>query len=108
MSKQGYRYNSPHASIIKNYEKNNNKYVISMNYLFADDNVGWEYYYGSFNDVKNGANSIVKAYDENGTYLNAQEYLDNNYNNIKDKLATYTYVFELKKDNLVLTDFSIN
>jgi hypothetical protein len=108
MSKQGYRYHSPEASIIKNYETKDNRYIISMNYLFPDDNVGAEYYYGSLTDVKNETNSIVKASDDNGNYLNAQEYLENNYNNIKDKLATYTYVFEFKNDNLILTNFSIN
>lgn len=106
-SKEMYKYMLPHASKVKSYEKNNNQYIISMNYLFPDGDVGFEYYYGSLTDVKNGTNSIVKAYDDNGTYLNAQQYLDNNYNNIKDKLTTYNYTFEVKNNKLILTNFSI-
>lgn len=107
-SKEMYKYMLPQASKVKNYEKNGNQYIISINYLFPDDTVGFQYYYGSLTDVKNGTNSIVKAYDDSGTYLNAQEYLDNNYNNIKNKLATYNYTFEITNNKINLVNFSIN
>ena len=106
-SKEMYKYLLPQASKVKNYEKKNNQYIISMNYLFPDSDVGFEYYYGSLIDVKNGANSVVKAYDANG-YIDAQKYLDENYNNIKDKLATYNYTFEIVNNKINLVNFSIN
>lgn len=107
-SKDIYKYRIPLASKVKNYEKTDNKYVISMNYLFPDDNVGFQYYYGSLTDSKNKTNSIVKASDDNDNYFDAQEYLDNNYNNIKDKLATYNYTFEITNNKITFVDFSIN
>lgn len=107
-SKGIYQYRLPHASKVKSYEKSSNQYIISMNYLFPDDDFEWQYYYGSLNDVKNGENSVVKAYNDNGTSLNAQEYLDNNYNDIKDKLATYNYTFEIRNNKINLVNFSIN
>lgn len=106
-SKAMYKYKVPDASKVKNYEKKDNQYIISMNYLFPDVVPGPSYYHGSLTDAKNETNPIIKAYDDNNNYLNAQEYLDNNYNSIKDKLATYTYTFELKNDNLVLTNYSV-
>ena len=106
-SKEMYKYLLPQASKVKNYEKKNNQYIISMNYLFPDSDVGFEYYYGSLIDVKNGANSVVKAYDANG-YIDAQKYLDENYNNINDKLATYNYTFDIVNNKINLVNFSIN
>ena len=105
-SKSMYNYHIPHASIVKDFKKNGNKYTIYMNYLFADDMVGTQYYHGSITDALDEKNSIVKAYDDE-EYIDAQKYLDDNYSKIKDNLATYTYVFELKNDKLLLTDFSI-
>lgn len=106
-SKEMYKYMLPMASKVKNYEKKNNQYTISMNYLFPDDTVGFQYYYGSLTDIKKQINSIVKAYDDNG-YLDAQKYLDDNYNNIKDKLTTYNYTFEVANNKIKLVNFSIN
>lgn len=106
-SKEMYKYMLPKASKVENYEKKNNQYTISMNYLFPDSDVGFEYYYGSLTDVKNGANSVVKAYDSNG-YIDAQKYLDDNYDNIKDKMATYNYTFEIINNKINLVNFSID
>lgn len=97
-------YNLPQASKVKNYEKDGDKYIISMNYLFPNDIVGITDYYGSLNDAKNKTNAIVTYED----YFNVQEYLNNNYDNIKDKLATYNYTFEVTNNKINLVDFSIN
>lgn len=114
----GHMYILPVASIVKSYEKKFNQYVISMNYLFSDAEliINSKYYYGSITDLKNGINPIVKSCEfvtENEgmtppNCLDAQEYLDNNYNDIKDSLPTYTYVFEKQNGKIILTDFSIN
>lgn len=114
----GHMYILPVASIVKSYEKKSNQYVISMNYLFSDAEliINSKYYYGSITDLKSGINPIVKSCEvvienEGRTHLNcldAQEYLDNNYNDIKDSLATYTYIFEKQNGKIILTDFSIN
>ena len=106
-SKEIYNYITPGAKRVKKFEKNGNKYIISMNYLFADDNEGFNYYYGSSNNKFDEKYKVVKAYDDNGNYINAQEYLDNNYETIKDKLATYNYTFEIKNNKLILTNYSI-
>ena len=107
-STESFKYLFPRASKVKSYAKKGEQYIISMNYLFPDDRVGFEYYYSNIDDIKTKTNSIVKAYNENNEYIDAQEYLDNNYDSIKDKLATYTYVFEFKDEKLVLDSFSIN
>lgn len=104
MSKYIFSYNVPQASRVKNYEKDGDKYIISMNYLFPNDIVGITDYYGSLNDAENKTNAIVTYED----YFNVQEYLDNNYDSIKDKLATYNYTFEVTNNKINLVDFSIN
>ena len=106
-SKSFLYYRRPSASKIENYEKNGNKYTISMNYLFSDSDVGFTSYHGNFNDAIEGTNIIVNAVDKNGEYIDAQKYLDSNYNNIKNKLTTYTYVFEMVNNKLVLIDYYI-
>lgn len=109
-SKSFLKYHMPVANKIKNFNSDDNQYIISMNYLFPDDMLGTQYYHGSITDALNEKNQIVKAYDENdddGEYIDAQKYLDDNYSKIKDKLATYKYVFEVKDGKLILTDFSI-
>lgn len=113
-SKEWLRYKLPVASIVKSYEKKSNQYIISMNYLFADAEyvLDSEYYYGSVVDEKNKTNPIVKSCEVIGEVdiecLDAQEYLDSNYNNIKDSLTTYTYIFEKQNGKIILTDFSID
>lgn len=107
-SKSFYGYHNSAASIIKDFKKDGNKYTISMNYLFADDKMAWQYYYGSLTDALNRKNPIVEAYNENESeYIDAQKYLDSNYDRIKDKLAAYKYVFEVRDGKLILTDFSV-
>ena len=106
-SKEIYNYVTPGAGRVKSFEKNGNKYIISMNYLFPDDHMGFNYYYGSLNNKFDEKYKVVKAYDDNGNYINAQEYLDSNYETIKDKLSTYNYTFEIKNNKLLLTNYSI-
>jgi len=109
-SKSFLKYHMPVANKIKNFNNNGNQYTISMNYLFPDDMLGTQYYHGSIMDALNEKNPIIKAYDETDDdreYIDAQKYLDNNYSKIKENLATYIYVFEVKDDKLLLTDVSV-
>lgn len=107
MSKRNLFYPNKLANKVNSFEKKNNQYVISVNYLFPDDTRGWQYYYGSWDNFTE-ANKIVKAYDDNNQYIDAQKYLDDNYDNIKDKLDTYVYTFEVDNNNNInLVDFSI-
>ncbi len=106
MSKRNLFYANKLPSKVKSFESNGNQYVISINYLFPDDRMAWQYYYGSRNNFTE-SNRVVKATDDNNQYIDAQKYLDDNYDNIKDKLDTYVYTFEVVNNKINLVDFSI-
>lgn len=104
MPKIEYRYRRPHAKKIVSYKSENDIYKISLKYLFPDDQEGYQYYYGDL-EYKN---KIIKAIDENNNYIDVQKYLDENFDSIKDKLATYDYTFKYENNKLILSDFSID
>ena len=87
---------------------------MAIKYLFTDACHVSEYYYGSYSpEDQNESNKIVEQYEnskvnDNNKYIEPQEYLDNNYEKIKDKLDTYVYTFEVDNDGKInLVDFSI-
>lgn len=104
-------FHSNYAYKIKKYEQEGNKYTLAINYLFPDTMPGPKYYYGSYSsEDQNENNKIVKAYEDGipENYINSQEYLDNNYEKIKDKLDTYNYIFEVNNNKIEIVDFYIN
>ena len=103
-------FNCGFANKVENFEKQGNKYIISVKYLFTDVCPVSGYYYGAYsNDDQKESNKIVEAYDSNNNYIDSQKYLDENYDNIKDKLDTYIYTFEVDSNNKInLVDFSVN
>lgn len=102
-SKASLYYSTIWASKVKKYEQNGNKYTVVINYLFADDMDPVNYYSDS-----QKKKVVTSAYDNSGNFIDAKEYLNTNYNSIKDKLIDYTYVFEKQNGKLVLTSFTVN
>ena len=102
------------ASKISDYQVKDDKYILSVQYMFPDTCEGWEKFYGSYGyDEQNESNFIVKAYtgsyeSDNIEYINPKEYLDKNYDSIKNKLDTYIYTFEVNNGKIELVDFSVN
>lgn len=95
---------------------NENNYSISYQYLFTwinhgdvDNNV-----YFSYNDAKNQVNGI-KVFDINGTLnsydelkLQLDEYVEKNYDKIKDKLITHNYEFSYESGKYNLKKFYLS
>ena len=104
MSKMYLNYIYPDAKKVVSYSNDNDVYKISIKYLFPDGHENAQNYYGD-NEQKN---FIVGAYFDGTSRIDAQKYLDENFEIIKDKLATYNYTFKYENNKLVLTDFSIN
>lgn len=102
------------ASKISDYQVKDNKYILSVKYMFPDDCEGWEKFYGSYGyDNQNESNFIVKAYTESFesndiNYIDPKKYLEDNYDSIKDKLDTYIYTFEVNNNKIELVDFSVD
>lgn len=72
-------------------KKKSNTYVISLTYLWSN----LEDYYYTYKDLLNNNYSIKKE----------EDYLENNYNNIKNYVHEYTYIFEKKYDKYLLSGF---
>lgn len=99
-----------YSNVIEFKQLSENEYSISYQYLFTWENHGEvdNNVYFSYEDVKNKVNGIkvfdiqgmLNSYDELEKELN--DYVENNYDSIKDKMVTHNYVFsyELGKYNL--------
>lgn len=88
---------------LDNVINDNNSYILSYKYGFKnidDNNI-----YGSYIDCLNKVNSVY-SYNTNNKEVLKQK-LNQNYNNIKDKLNTYNYIIEVKNESLTLKDFYI-
>lgn len=72
-------------------KKKSNTYIITLTYLWSN----LEDYYYTYKDLLNNNYSIKKE----------EDYLENNYNNIKNYVHEYTYIFEKKYDNYLLSGF---
>lgn len=109
MSKRNLFYCGFKARKFVNYEEKNNQYILSVNYIFPDSCEGWEKFYGAYGyENQNESNFVVNAHNDAMEYIKPQEYLDDNYDSIKDKLDTYVYTFEVDGNNKInLVDFSI-
>ena len=96
------------------FNNENNKYMISVKYIFVDNGDSGDRGlngYGTMDDLKENKNPIVQLYDDNtNTRIidDIQKYLDNNFDTLKNKLATYNYTFEKQNDKIVLTSLSVN
>ena len=90
------------------------KYILSVKYIFVDNYDSGDRGlngYGNMDDLRTNINPIVQLRDDqNNKQLvdDVQNYLDDNFNSLKDKLATYTYTFERQNGKIVLTNMSVN
>ena len=95
------------------FNKENGKYTLSQKYIFVDNNDSGDRGlngYGNMDDLKDSKKPLVQLRDYSGKILvdDIQEYLNDNFDNIKDKLTTYNYTFEKQNDKIILTDLSVN
>lgn len=89
---------------LDNVKKENNSYILSYKYglkSISDNKI-----YGSYNNLINKVNPLQVDNSSNKEVLKQQ--LNNDYNNIKDKLSTYNYIVEVNDNNYILKDFNIN
>lgn len=94
---------SPIYTNVVNVKKKNNIYVITVNHIWKS-NLQPDIMYGSFNDTINKTNMllVVPSEDGNPSKEDINNFIKNNYSDIKDKLHKYTYVFEKKGDKYLL------
>ena len=82
-------------------------YEVDVQYLFTNNEFMYDKganIYGSLDDISDVNKKIVSS--EN---IDAQKYLDDNYDSIKDKLDTYHYVIKVLEDGrILLMDFKVN
>ena len=97
------------------------KYVIVNKYLFSNsyaevtgNDSSKVYIYGDYNSAVKGScmdcDSIGRDLTELDSVFSSEDidrYAISNYDSIKDKLDTYTYVFENKDGHFVLSDYSV-
>ena len=89
---------------LDNVKKENNSYILSYKYglkSISDNKI-----YGSYNNLINKVNPLQVDNSSNKEVLKQQ--LNNDYNNIKDKLSTYNYIVEVNDNNYILKDFNNN
>lgn len=105
-----------YSNVIEFKQLDENEYSISYQYLFTwinhgevDNNV-----YFSYTDAKNQVNGI-KVFDNKGTLnsydelkVELDDYVENNYDKIKDRLITHNYVFSYEHDKYNLKDFYLS
>ena len=101
------------------FEENNNEYTIEYKYIFGNKSgegpAPWTLYYSGI-DAYKGENAFKKFdYDcnESNKYCSdygseANTYIKENYDNIKDKLPIYAYTFKIEDSDLVITSFSVS
>lgn len=98
------------GSVITSSKLQDNKYIISIKYIWSEFLEGFSEtkVYGSYNDAKNDINSLGKVSSDENIIEAGEQYLDNNYLDIKDKLDEYVYTFEKIDNNYKLVDFYVN
>ena len=101
------------ADKVVEYKNNNNRYTVFFNYLFGDtaDDENSIDLYGSYTDFVSKNNKIATiSRDSNKISFStlALNYLNNNYDNIKDKLDYYEYTFVYSNNKIKLVDFNVN
>ncbi len=115
----GFPYVYNVANKTSEFKEENGKYYLSRKYLWGtsgnDANDCFSVYasYDNAKDKKDKITSVQDAmnmnenednYSEENIY---QKYMDENYESIKDKLETYTYVFEKVDNKIKLVDFYV-
>jgi len=99
------------------FTNKDNTYTIEYKYVFGnsygDGPTPYELYYSGI-DAYNEKNSFKKQDDNDctGEYCTDYEtpmieYIENNYDQIKNKLSTYAYTFKLDNNQLIITSFSV-
>ena len=89
---------------------NNNIYTVKYKYLFWNgmgEGPTDVKLYLNINDALNDKNEWVYLTLKEDYSTHMDEYINEHYNEIKDKLQVYTYIFKEVNRHLVITDFSV-
>ena len=117
MSTNKYYYNVEHNcenhneinAIYKNVvsaKKKNDTYIITVNFMW-NNSIQPDTIYKSYKDALNQKDVLLVIPSEDGNPSNEDinNFINSNYDDIKDKLHKYTYVFEKVDDNYLLVSF---
>ena len=111
---------TPYVTKFVYFKQEKNRYIISAKSIFTTILTGPDdiRLYSSYEKARKASldNSFYNlsfktfAMKENGddyivSYDDADKYINENWNSIKDKLDTYTYIFEIEDGEIILQDF---
>ena len=85
-------------------------YTVKYKYVFINssgDGPSDVTLYLNIKDALSHGNEWVKLSVNEDNYVNPKEYIQEHYDEIKDKLQVYTYKFKVENDNLVIIEFSV-
>ena len=107
-SKRDNEYAKVVARKVINYSFVDGYYNIDVKYLFANNKNMFDKgknAYGSLNDISNESNKIIRL----SSKIDAQKYLNDNFDKIKNNLDTYHYKIEVKPTGRIyLIDFKVD
>ena len=107
-SKRDNEYAKVVARKVVNYNFVDGYYNVDVKYLFANNKNMFDKgknAYGSLNDISNVSNKIVSL----SSKFDAQKYLNNNFDKIKNNLDTYHYKIEVNPTGRIyLIDFKVD
>jgi len=88
-------------------KKKNNTYVITISFIW-NNSENKDILYQSYKDAINKENELLIIPSEDGfpSSETINTFITNSYDNIKDKLNGYTFIFEYVNDNYLLSSFS--
>ncbi len=91
------------------FKNEDNRYIISYDYLFSYFSEGETNYkiYGSYEDALNNTNYLGTINYSDDFNKTVEEFYDNNYSSIEEKLKIYSYTFEKVDGKIQLVDFSV-
>lgn len=117
ISNNKYIYNAEHNCEKHNYvspiytkfikaKKKNDMYVVTVSFIWNNSEY-LDTMYSNYNDALNQNNPlfVIPSEDGNITEETINNFINSNYDNVKDKLHTYTYVFEKIDDKYLLDSF---
>ena len=106
------RYQNYAVSVAKkviNFKKDNNKYLLDVSFLFANNSSSFDNggnAYGSLGDLISSKNYLVKLSDVKNNDIS--NYFLDNYNKFKGYLDVYHFVFYVKNKKIYIENLNIN
>lgn len=103
-----YEINNVYSKVI-NVKKKNDTYVITLSFIWNNEE-NKDIVYSSYKNAMNKENELLVIPSEEGnpSSTDINNYIESNYDNIKDKLHQYTFVFDKTDNNYLLSSFSFS